>query len=51
MAQRYGGKHSPGGHNPAGRADRAAGHPGAPARRTRVGMRVNLLFLAPAPLV
>jgi hypothetical protein len=49
MAQRYGGKHSPGGDNPAGVP--RTGPPGPPARRSKVGMRVNLLFLAPAPLV
>lgn len=53
MAQRFGGKFSPGG---AGGPD---GKPPAPAtkgpfegaRRTRAGGRVNLLFLAPLPLV
>jgi 5-bromo-4-chloroindolyl phosphate hydrolysis protein len=50
MAQRYGGKYSPGGDNPAGVP--RVGHPSGPApRRSRAGMRVNLLFLAPAPLV
>jgi 5-bromo-4-chloroindolyl phosphate hydrolysis protein len=49
MAQRYGGKHSPGGGNPAGVP--RTGHPVQAPRRSRVGMRVNLLFIAPAPLV
>jgi 5-bromo-4-chloroindolyl phosphate hydrolysis protein len=50
MAQRYGGKYSPGPDNPAGIP--RTGAAGAPAaRRARAGMRVNLLFLAPAPLV
>ncbi|MET4101985.1 hypothetical protein ABIE58_001409 [Roseovarius sp. MBR-78] len=46
MAQRYGGKHSPG-------ADGAAPPPKGGyrgARRTRVGGRVNMLFIAPLPL-
>ncbi|MFU8881485.1 MAG: 5-bromo-4-chloroindolyl phosphate hydrolysis family protein [Rhodobacterales bacterium] len=48
MAQRFGGKYSPGGQTtppppPKGPFDGA--------RRTRVGGRVNLLFLAPLPLV
>ena len=46
MAQRYGGKFSPDkGQAP---ADRGAFHG---ARRTRAGGRVNLLFLAPLPLI
>jgi 5-bromo-4-chloroindolyl phosphate hydrolysis protein len=49
MAQRYGGKHSPGGGNPAGVP--RTGHPVQAPRRSRVGMRVNFLFIAPAPLV
>jgi hypothetical protein len=49
MAQRYGGKFSPRGDNPAGVP--RAGHPATAPRRARAGMRVNLLFLAPAPLV
>jgi len=48
MAQRYGGKYSPG-DNPAGVP--RTGTPGGPARRSRAGFRVNFLFLAPAPLV
>lgn len=49
MARRYGGKFSPGDRNPAGVP--RTGHPAAPVRRSKVGLRVNLLFLAPAPLV
>jgi len=46
MAQKFGGKYSPdGGDSP---ADRGAYHG---ARRTRAGGRVNLLFLAPLPLI
>ena len=44
MAERYGGKYSPGG---AG----GAGKPAFAGRRTRAGARVNALFLAPAPLL
>jgi len=44
MAQRFGGKHSP---NAAG-ASPQGGYRGA--RRTRVGGRVNMLFIAPLPL-
>ncbi len=47
MAQRYGGKYSPEGQQPAQK-------PGAEfraAKRTRAGGRVNLLFLAPLPLI
>lgn len=48
MAERYGGKHSPGMQRPTGSA------PGQPEpfrgkRRTRAGGRVNLLFFAPIP--
>jgi 5-bromo-4-chloroindolyl phosphate hydrolysis protein len=50
MAQRYGGKYSPGPDNPAG-IPRTGPAVATPARRARAGMRVNLLFLAPAPLV
>ncbi|MDQ7070222.1 MAG: 5-bromo-4-chloroindolyl phosphate hydrolysis family protein [Rhodobacterales bacterium] len=53
MAQRYGGQHSP-----APKPDTPAENSGAPergafhgARRTRAGGRVNLLFLAPLPLI
>lgn len=49
MAKRYGGRFSPGGDNPAGVPK--AGRPPEMRRRTRAGMRVNFLFLAPAPLV
>lgn len=49
MAQRYGGKYSPGGDNPAGVP--RTGHPAPPPRRSRAGMRVNMLFFAPVPLV
>jgi hypothetical protein len=50
MAQRYGGKYSPGADNPAG-IPRTGPMVAPPLRRARAGMRVNLLFLAPAPLV
>lgn len=50
MSRRFGGKYSPGGSS--------GSSPGAPAkgafqgaRRTRAGGRVNLLFLAPLPLI
>ena len=46
MAQRFGGKYSPGG------PDAPAPAPKGPfqgPRRTRAGGRVNLLFLAPLP--
>lgn len=48
MAERYGGKHSPGMNRPAGQP---AGPPEAfrGKRRTRAGGRVNLLFFAPVP--
>lgn len=46
MAQRYGGEHSPDG--PSGASDRGAYHG---ATRTRAGGRVNLLFIAPLPLI
>lgn len=50
MAQKFGGKYSPGQAQGA-----ASGRPAAPPfqdkRRSRVGGRVNVLFLAPAPLV
>lgn len=49
MAQRYGGKYSPDG--PQGPAGVDAKHPWTGKRRTRAGGRVNLLFLAPLPLV
>jgi hypothetical protein len=44
MAERFGGKYSPGG-------GAAPGAPAVPPRRSRVGMRVNLLFFAPLPLL
>lgn len=48
MAQRYGGKHSPGGPaRPEGAPDRPEAFRGK--RRTRAGGRVNLLFFAPVP--
>lgn len=48
MAQRYGGKHSPDGSGPIPEEDRGTYRD---ARRTRAGGRVNLLFLAPLPLI
>ena len=53
MARRYGGKYSPGGGNPAGlpRTGPPGPPPGLPPRRSRVGMRANMLFAAPVPLV
>ena len=47
MAQRYGGKYSPDGRG----QDEDAPRTYAGAARSRVGARVNLLFLAPLPLV
>jgi hypothetical protein len=44
MAERYGGKYSPGGAQGTTKAP-------FPGRRTRAGARVNFLFLAPAPLL
>jgi hypothetical protein len=49
MAQRYGGKYSPDGDNPAGVPRTGPSAP--PPRRSRVGMRANMLFFVPAPLV
>jgi 5-bromo-4-chloroindolyl phosphate hydrolysis protein len=49
MAQRYGGKYSPGGDNPAGVP--RTGQAGPVPRRSRAGMRANMLFAAPVPLV
>ncbi|MBE0453875.1 5-bromo-4-chloroindolyl phosphate hydrolysis family protein [Roseovarius autotrophicus] len=46
MAERFGGKFSPGG--PSGNEPPRGGYRGA--RRTRAGGRVNMLFLAPLPL-
>jgi len=51
MAQRYGGKFSPQGETPADTSVRASGGEFRAARRTRAGGRVNLLFLAPLPLI
>jgi 5-bromo-4-chloroindolyl phosphate hydrolysis protein len=51
MARRYGGKFSPGADNPAGLPRTGTPPVAPPMRRSRAGMRVNLLFLAPAPLV
>ena len=49
MAQRYGGKYSPeGGDTPPGPVERGT-YQGA--RRTKAGGRVNLLFIAPLPLI
>ncbi|SLN32787.1 hypothetical protein PEL8287_01579 [Roseovarius litorisediminis] len=48
MAQRFGGKFSPDGQTTGTPADRGSYHG---ARRTRAGGRVNLLFLAPLPLI
>ncbi|WP_372884619.1 5-bromo-4-chloroindolyl phosphate hydrolysis family protein [Shimia sp.] len=50
MAQRFGGKFSPDGASEAAPETRAKGG-FQTARRSRVGGRVNLLFLAPLPLV
>ena len=50
MAQRFGGKHSPGGAS-ADQSDRQSpAQPFRNARRTRAGGRVNFLFIAPLPL-
>ncbi|MCX7890680.1 MAG: 5-bromo-4-chloroindolyl phosphate hydrolysis family protein [Rhodobacteraceae bacterium] len=48
MAERYGGRHSPGMNRPAGQAA-GQGEPFRGKRRTRAGGRVNLLFFAPIP--
>ncbi len=48
MAQRYGGRHSPDQSDTAPAPSPRGGYRGA--RRTRVGGRVNMLFLAPLPL-
>ncbi|MBM7066657.1 5-bromo-4-chloroindolyl phosphate hydrolysis family protein [Actibacterium sp. 188UL27-1] len=47
MAQRFGGKHSPGG--PSGNAAKPNAFAGK--RRSKAGSRVNFLFLAPLPLI
>ncbi|MEM9437242.1 MAG: 5-bromo-4-chloroindolyl phosphate hydrolysis family protein [Pseudomonadota bacterium] len=50
MGERYGGKFSPGGETPNARAaPKASAYEGA--RPSAVGARVNLLFIAPLPLV
>ncbi len=49
MAQRYGGKYSPDGQSPSTGAPERGAYQGA--RRTQAGGRVNLLFLAPLPLI
>ncbi len=55
MAQRFGGRHSPTDIPRSGGTERGAAGPAAPdwsdRRRTRAGGRVNLLFVAPAPLL
>ncbi len=55
MAQRYGGEHSPkGGSGGEGRpaaGSRAQAHPYNDKTRTKAGLRVNALFIAPLPLV
>ena len=48
MARRFGGKYSPDGSEPAQEPDRGSYRN---ARRTRAGGRVNLLFVAPLPLI
>ena len=48
MAQRFGGKYSPDGQGPTPDEDRGSFRG---ATRTRAGGRVNLLFLAPLPLI
>lgn len=50
MTQRYGGKYSPG-DTPTPDPDSMKPRPMQRARRTRAGGRVNLLFLAPLPLI
>ncbi len=49
MAQRFGGKYSPNGNAQVTPQSTSGTFRGA--RRSRVGMRVNLLFLAPLPLI
>ena len=51
MAQRYGGKFSPQGDSPAQNPTQKPSGEFRAARRTRAGGRVNLLFLAPLPLI
>ena len=50
MAQRYGGKFSPRGETETGAQSDVRGRFEG-ARRTRAGGRVNLLFIAPLPLI
>lgn len=50
MAQRFGGKYSPGGASGASQAPGPQSGPQPRARRARAGARVNLLFIAPLPL-
>lgn len=49
MNQRYGGKYSPGG-APKGDTPEAPARPRVPARRSKIGARVNLLFFLPLPM-
>lgn len=49
MAERYGGKFSPGGSSDAPKAKKPG--PYLNARRSKAGGRVNMLFLAPLPLI
>lgn len=51
MAQRFGGKYSPKGQPEGAESGRAPQGAYRDARRTRAGGRVNLLFLAPLPLI
>jgi len=51
MAQRYGGKHSPGGGGRPAPGSTAPAHPYRDKTRTKAGGRVNMLFIAPLPLV
>lgn len=50
MSQRYGGKHSPT-NNSSANSSAVSGQSYAGARRARAGGRVNVLFLAPLPMV
>lgn len=49
MAQKFGGKYSPDGHQQAPQRSAAGGFRGA--RRSRAGGRTNFLFIAPLPLI
>ncbi len=55
MAQRYGGEHSPkgsaGSDSSPSAGSRAQAHPYNDKTRTKAGLRVNALFIAPLPLV